>query len=287
MPGLLQIGANSHSQSMAFDHDPVPWLIARGWAATLVEPQPDAVAKLQSRYQGNTGVRVVQAAVCADATTESMPLYFINGSRTLGSNESDARCLGDAVAGTASFSKQHVLSHQRFYRFTPSQCAACAARLGRALPPTCMKRAYADNLDVLQVPCAPAAQVLKPLGDGGGSSRVALIVIDAEGEDDHVAMRLLEMRLGQPPAVLVYEHSHLRPSRHAALKTKLRDAGMRPYNRSGAALRLGEDAPAMPAASWAQLRRALVRVEARDNSVWLFGGREPLAADSPPPTPSA
>ena len=139
----------------------------------------------------------------------TIPLYFINGSRTLGANESDVRCLGDVVSGTASFSKALVMAHQRFYRYTPSQCASCATRLGRQLPPTCMRRVYADNLDVLQVRCAHAGQLFGVNATGvdrqAPPGSVSLLVVDAEGEDDRVVARMLAILGGEAPSVLVYE----------------------------------------------------------------------------------
>ena len=293
------MGANSHSDHTAFKHDPVPWLISHGWSATLIEPQPGPAALLRRRYESNAFVRIVQAAVCADVAMDAVPLFFVNGSLTLGANESDIRCLGDVVSGTASFSKAHVVAHQRFYRFTPSQCMGCAARLGRPLPPTCMKRVYTDNLDMIRVPCAQADQM--PFGGRGGAgagaaasrsahrrqhahasadgdssltaaaprerlASASLVVVDAEGEDDRVVDRLLEMAGGMPPPVLVYEQAHLRSSRKAALATRLRAAGLAVYNRTSRAQAppggLGET-------TWSQLRKALTRLDSRDNALWV------------------
>ena len=130
---VLQVGANAHSKAVAFSHDPVPRLIARGFSAVLVEPQPFAAESLRKAYAHNSLVRVVQAAFCPDASATTVPLWFINGTKNLGSNESDVRCAGAAISGTASFSRAHVMQHQRFYKFTPSRCANCARELGRAL----------------------------------------------------------------------------------------------------------------------------------------------------------
>ena len=260
-PSLLQIGANEHSSNAAFAHDPVPSLIRRGWSATLLEPQPGPASSLRTLYTSNSAVRVVQAAMCQDDATTSVPLYFINGSKTLGANESDFRCMGgNVISGTASFTRSLIMAHQRFYKYTPSQCANCAKFLGRPLPPTCMRRVYSDNLDVISVPCARAADLLS------GSETALLVVVDAEGEDDHIVTRLIELRKGAPPPVLVYEQAHLKKDRKHALARRLRSAGMVPYNRS--AMR----APFSPlsAASWSDIRRALTRVDMRDNAAWVL-----------------
>lgn len=272
-PFIVQVGANAHSQSGAFSHDPVPWLIARGWAATLVEPQPGPANDLRQRYANNPDVHVVEAAICGDTSAASVPLYFINGSRTLGANESDVRCLGDVVSGTASFSKALVMAHQRFYRYTPSQCASCATRLGRQLPPTCMRRVYADNLDVLQVRCAHAGQLFGVNATGvdrqAPPGSVSLLVVDAEGEDDRVVARMLAILGGEAPSVLVYEQAHLRGSRRAALHSRLRAAGMSLYNRTG--MRRAPKGSTLSPASWAQIRHVLARIEPRDNAAWVAG----------------
>ena len=267
-PSVLQIGANSHSTSTAFVHDPVPRLIANGWRAVLVEPQPDAAVALRHHYAGREDqVRVVEAAFCPSATARAMPLYFVNATKTLGANESDVRCVGDAIFGTASFSKAQVLRHQRWYRFTPSQCMACARRLGRPLPPTCMRRVYTDNLDVLTVPCASPEQLLASASSRTSSSRgIDALIVDVEGEDDRVVNRYLDLLAGAvPPPVVVYEHVHLGDARNAALRVRLRGAGMRPFN--WASMR-SPPARSMPPATWNHLRRVL-RGSERDNAVWV------------------
>ena len=276
MPTVLQIGANAHSADAAFAHDPVPWLIGHGWAATLVEPQPGPARSLRKRYTGNPSVRVVQGAFCPDSASSTVPLYFVNGSKTLGANESDIRCLGEkgAVSGTASFSRALVAGNQRFYRFTPSQCANCAKMLGRPLPPTCMRRVYADNLDVVNVSCVRQATELFDSGAAASSesssARISLAVIDCEGEDDHVVGRLLEMISGQPPEVLVYEQSHLKGHRRSTLASKLRALGMTTYNRS--TMKQPPAGSALSQASWGHLRHVLNRMDtSRDNAAWTRG----------------
>ena len=101
-------------------------LIGQGWSAVLLEPQPSAVAKLQSRYGLNAAVRIVPAAVCLNAMASSTTLWSLNLTKNVGSNESDPRCLGNLQTEIASLSRSHLLDHQRMYPFTPSQCKKCA-----------------------------------------------------------------------------------------------------------------------------------------------------------------
>ena len=140
---------------------------------------------LRSRYSRNGNVSVLREAVCPDASASSTMLWFINVSKMLGSNVSDARCLGDlsATSGTASLSRRHVTQYQRFYRFTPSQCKACSERLQKPLPPSCLSRVYVDNLDNVSVPCARLV-----------SERADALVVDAEGWDAAALTRLTVMK---------------------------------------------------------------------------------------------
>ena len=265
MESVLQIGANSHGADIAFSHDPVPTLIRQGWRATLVEPQPVAAGKLRAAYAATNGrVRVLEAAFCSEPGVSSVPLYFINGSRTLGSNESDIRCIGGdgAISGTASFSRQHVMAHQRFYKFTPSQCRSCAARLGRPLPPTCMRRVYADNLQMLDVRCVRTEDVAPDARSPDA------VVIDAEGQDGKIVLRLLDdfrTHGARMPFVIVYEHAHLRAGHKQQLAASLQALGFSPY-RSGKAAR----GSALPnGMAWTAMRHALNRVNAVENSLWV------------------
>lgn len=280
VPTLLQIGANSHGDSPGFLHDPAPKLISKHWAAVLVEPQPSAAMALRHRYEGNRRVRVVQAALCPDGSPASMVLHFINGSRTLGANESDVRCMfDDAISGTASFSRAHVVAHQRWYRKTPSQCARCSEKLGRPLPPTCLRRVYTDNLDSIDVPCASAAQLLPDSGSNHQSTDSAqhvstraadFVVVDTEGADDMVISRYLQLA-PRPPALLVFERTFIPGRRWKALSTLLRAAGLQPYNRT--AMRKVPRGSELRLADWRMLRAVISlgsRDFLRDNSVWAL-----------------
>jgi hypothetical protein len=266
MPTVLQIGANYHGGSRSHMHDPVPILIEHGWSATLIEPQAAAVAALHDKYRGNPAVEVRQEAVCAEAEDASVTLWFVNTSHALGSNHSDPRCLGDlgAIQGTASVTRKLVLQNQRFYRYTPSQCKACAARLQRPLPPNCMSRVYLDNLQNSSVPCSRLA-----------SLRTAdVLIVDAEGLDAVVVRRYLQVA-SKPPSALVYEHAHLPGSTRLALAAHLKALGMERFTATMAkarwpTFRRWSHQRQKLGPRWDILRRVLLRVEARDNSVWLM-----------------
>lgn len=275
VPVVLQIGANAHSDDAAFTHDPVPRLIGRGWGAILLEPQSHAAASLRVRYRHLPQISVVEAAFCVDDASQSMPLWFVNGTRTLGANESDVRCVGKAISGTASFSRAHVLQHQRWYRYTPSQCAACSRLLGRALPPTCMRRVYLDNVEVANVPCATYRHLFpaRNRSSGGQTSSELLgadaVVVDVEGADDKVVSRYLDLATeAATPSVLVYEHAHLRPQRRAALASRLRAVGLVQYRASEMKAPPGTMAN-LHARHWTAMRHVLARVNANDNAVWV------------------
>ena len=285
VPTLLQIGANSHGDSLGFLHDPAPKLISKHWAAVLLEPQPGAAMALRRRYAGNRRVRVVQAALCRDGSPPSMVLYFVNGSRTLGSNESDVRCMfDDAISGTASFSRAHVVAHQRWYRSTPSQCAKCSALLGRPLPPTCMSRVYTANLDSIDVPCASVAQLLSNSNDERTDAtqrrlpRAAdFVVVDTEGADDMVVARYLQLA-PRPPALLMFERTFIPGKRWKKLFNRLRAAGLQPFNWTG--MRSVPRGSELRRADWRMLRAVLWRrLRSRDflkeNSVWALASTEP------------
>lgn len=288
---VLQVGANSHSSFAAHQHDPVPLLIKQGWHAVLIEPQPTAAASLRKKHGANPHVRVVNAAVCLDAAASAMPLFFVNASRTHGSNDSDTRCLGSendveaTLSGMASFSEAHIIKHERFYRYTPSQCARCAQRLSRPLPPTCMRRVFSANLDRISVACAPftrslIASLSSTFSDGGGvagskglgervseqSLAAGALVVDAEGADALIVERYLESGLPLPSAI-VYESAHLRSSSKRRLTARLAQVGMAQYEPRS--LRRMRPPASIPSWLWRGLRLALSRVEARDNIVWL------------------
>ena len=258
---VVQVGANTHSASYAFSHDPVPYMISHGWSATLIEPQPQHVAKLRERYSSNSAVAVRAEAVCTDMTQTSTTLWYINTtSKSFGANHSDVRCLGDlgAISGTASLTRRQVLTHQRHYKYTPSQCAACAQRLGHPLPPTCMARVYLDNVENASVPCMQLSTL-------SIAHPTDVLVVDAEGHDADIVMRFLDELMGSAlPHALVYEHAHLRGTTRSMLAKRLSAAGM---VRAGD---LRRPSKRLPSHGWTALRHALALVDGKDNSVWVL-----------------
>jgi hypothetical protein len=231
---LLQIGANDGcGVSRGRCSDPVATLIRQGWGAVLMEPQLDAVAKLQSRHGLNTGIRIVRAALCLDPDALNTTLWSLNLTKNIGMNESDPRCLGNLQTELASLSKGHLLAHQRWYPYTPSQCRKCAATLGRALPSTCLSRVITDNLEPTSVPCGSFERELRHLGEPLAPPE--LLVSDAEGHDDQVITRYFATGLA-PPAFLRYEWNHLGRQRAQKLANLLRDVhGMVPFSQGAVA----------------------------------------------------
>ena len=163
---LLQIGANIHEAITYAQDDPAPLAVARGWAATLLEPMPDIFAKLERRYTPRPpSVDLVNAAVCDACGNTPLQVYSVdltNATGNWGSNDSDARCLA-ANAGTeaciprcegashwtseiASLDHAHLTKHNRLFGYGPNQCRRCAARLERPMPNDCMRNVIAKNL---------------------------------------------------------------------------------------------------------------------------------------------
>jgi hypothetical protein len=215
-----------------------------GWKGVLLEPLPSALRKLRTRYERNPRVRVVPAAICSDAAARNMSLWSIDGSSTksYGNNESDIRCIGDALRHeSASLSKAGLLAHSVQMRFTPAQCLRCEQIVGRALPPTCLKRAIFDNIISSDVPCANMRELLSTAfaGDKGatdlqqpGEARPPHVLeVDAEGLDTVVLERYLKSGLRAPP-VVIFEQSHMRGSQRSTTGAMLKRNGMVPFNLS-------------------------------------------------------
>eukprot|EP00316_Scyphosphaera_apsteinii_P010124 CAMPEP_0119319720 /NCGR_PEP_ID=MMETSP1333-20130426/50153_1 /TAXON_ID=418940 /ORGANISM="Scyphosphaera apsteinii, Strain RCC1455" /LENGTH=250 /DNA_ID=CAMNT_0007326199 /DNA_START=92 /DNA_END=844 /DNA_ORIENTATION=+ len=182
-PLLVQVGANEHVSH----HDPAVGAIARGWRAVLLEPMPAFAATLKLKYAteiASRGVRVVDAAVCDSKcrdTTRTVYYFDHNGTRNLGSNSSDPRCAPSWLNELSSFSRHHVLSHQARMRVAPKVCTACAAKLRRPLPMSCLSRILLDNLAQSTVRCMCLQQLLSK-----HERYVALLMIDAQGHDAQI-----------------------------------------------------------------------------------------------------
>ena len=248
---LVQIGAHDHGSTK---HDKVPVLLARGWRGVLIEPLPWAAQRLRQRYslQPNQ-VRIIEAAVCTNASARTAVLTTINSSNTLshGQNESDVRCLGKTIRDeTASLSRSHLLRHSRTMRFTPAQCETCASAVGHALPPTCMRHVLKANMASFTVACARdwTDELHRFDGDAtrrrstgateGMLTRAAttpraphLLKCDAEGADDAVLQRYFAAGL-PAPAVVIFEQLHLRHWQRAEVGKLLSAHGMVPFNLS-------------------------------------------------------
>jgi hypothetical protein len=238
---LLQIGANIHEATTYDQADPAPLAVARGWAATLIEPMPDIFARLARRYTPRPPrVELVNAAVCdacGDAPLQMYSIDLTNATGNWGSNDSDARCLA-ANAGPeaciphcknashwtseiASLDRMHLEKHNRFFNYGPNQCRRCAARLGRPMPSNCMRSVITKNIKATGVRCFCAATELK--ARLRFDNRLSLLMVDAEGHDDAVLHQFPFAAIR--PARILFEANHLRPQRFYRLARYLRAWG--------------------------------------------------------------
>lgn len=96
--GFVQVGAFDGSAN-----DPIHDLVLRfGWRGVLVEPQPEAFARLQQTYAGIDGLVFLNAAIGPRAGTR--PFYFISGDEP-----GDPWWRGQV----ASFRREHLMKHIR------------------------------------------------------------------------------------------------------------------------------------------------------------------------------
>lgn len=235
---LLQIGANIHEATTYSQADPAPLAVARGWAATLLEPMPDVFAKLKRRYTPRPPrVDLVNAAVCDACGSAPLQMYSVdltNATGNWGTNDSDARCL-DANAGPekciprcegashwtseiASLDRAHVKRHNRFFAYGPNQCRRCAERLERPMPSNCMRNVIAKNLKTTNVRCFCTTTELGPR-----LRHLSLLMIDAEGYDDAVLLQFPFKAIR--PARILFEAHHLGSRRFYRLARYLRTWG--------------------------------------------------------------
>ena len=242
---LFQIGANIHEATTYAQDDPAPIAVARGWAATLLEPMPDIFAKLERRYTPRPPrVDLVNAAVCdacGDAPLQMYSVDLTNATGNWGTNDSDTRCLA-ANAGSeacrprcagashwtseiASLDRAHLEKHNRFFAYGPNQCRRCAARLERPMPGNCMRNVIAKNIKATNVRCFCTTTELK-------AGRLSLLMIDAEGYDDAVLHQFPFEAIR--PARILFEAHHLGSRRFYRLARYLRTWG---YEMLGGTLR--------------------------------------------------
>ena len=237
---LFQIGANIHEATTYAQADPAPLAVARGWAATLLEPMPDVFAKLERRYTPRPPrVELVNAAVCDACGGVPLRMYSIdltNATGNWGTNDSDARCLA-ANAGPeacrprcrgashwtseiASLDRAHVEKHNGFFGYGPTQCRRCAQRLERPMPSNCMRNVIIKNIKATNVSCFCTLDLGSRLRR---SIRLSLLMIDAEGFDDTV-LHQFPFETVRPARVL-FEANHLGAWRFYRLARHLRAWG--------------------------------------------------------------
>lgn len=233
---LFQIGANIHEATTYEQADPAPLAVARGWAATLLEPMPDIFARLDRRYTPRPPrVELVNAAVCDACGAAPLQMYSIdltNATGNWGTNDSDARCLA-ANAGPeaciprcegashwtseiASLDRAHLERHNRLFAYGPSQCKRCAARLERPMPSNCMRNVIVRNIKATNVRCFCTTTELE-------ARHLSLLMIDAEGHDDAVLYQFPFEAIH--PARILFEANHLGLRRFYRLARYLRTWG--------------------------------------------------------------
>ena len=238
---LFQIGANIHEATTYDQADPAPLAVARGWAATLLEPMPDIFADLERHYTPRPShVDLVNAAVCdacGDAPLQMYSVDLTNATGNWGSNDSDARCFA-ANAGSeaciprcegashwtseiASLDRTHLAKHNRFFGYGPTQCRRCAERLERPMPSNCMRNAIVKNIKATSVRCFCVATELRTHLRRG--NHLSMLIIDAEGHDDAVLYQFPFATIR--PARVLFEANHLGLRRFYRLARHLRAWG--------------------------------------------------------------
>ena len=237
---LFQIGANIHEATTYDQADPAPLAVARGWAATLLEPMPDIFAKLEQRYTPRPpSVDLVNAAVCDACGEAPLQMYSVdltNATGNWGSNDSDTRCLA-ANAGPetciprckganhwtseiASLDRTHLERHNRFFAYGPNQCRRCAQRLEQPMPNDCMRNVIVKNIKSTSVRCfCTTTELVKLLRRG----HLSLLMVDAEGFDDAVILQFPFKTVR--PARILFEANHLASRRFYRLARYLREWG--------------------------------------------------------------
>lgn len=234
---VVQIGANEHDDTGYVNViDVVPGCIKRGWRAVLVEPMPNAYAKLEAKYaslagtSGGSGrVSLLRAAVCESCINAPSMMYYVdlsNATGNHGSDQSDARCFklgqfGQFVTEIASLSEWHVISHQRLFKSNPRSCARCTTALGRSspLPSNCMRSAVVNNVRRIATRCLCLATELAERA----ITHVDLLMVDAEGYDAQTlrAFPFGAVRVDR----IVFEATHMPNVQFRALASHLRSFG--------------------------------------------------------------
>lgn len=157
--------------------DPVSHFIRKHhWRGLLVEPVPRIFEALQRNYAGVPGVQFANVAI--SDRDESRPFYFL---------DDPARELPAWAGEVGSFVKELVTTHIG----------------GRDV------RSFTREI---QVPCLTPATLLRQ----HDVSRVDVVVIDAQGYDDHILLKLPMEQIR--PRLIIFEHCLLDEPRRQACK---------------------------------------------------------------------
>lgn len=164
--------------------DPVSHFIRKHrWQGLLVEPVPRIFEALKKNYQGVTGVQFANVAI--SDRDESRPFYFLDDPK---------RELPAWAGEVGSFVKELVTTEIG----------------GRDV------RSFTREI---QVPCLTPGSLLKQ----HQIARVDVVVIDAQGYDDHILLKLPMDQIR--PQLIIFEHCLLDQARRSACEQFLRDHG--------------------------------------------------------------
>lgn len=125
---LLQVGAYDGETN-----DPVVHLLRGGWRGVLVEPQPDAAARLRRLHAERPHVQVFEVAL--DARDGTRPLWSIAGDGP------------DWLPQLASFSREHLTKH---LPYSPAASIRCSTVETWTFD-TLLARAGDPHVDLLQL----------------------------------------------------------------------------------------------------------------------------------------
>lgn len=162
---FVQIGAYDGQES-----DPLNSMIKEyKWKGILIEPQPEAFARLKENYSSLNGLIFENVAIAAEEG--SLPFFRLRNTFSH---------LFHADYGTlASFDANHILKHLS----TPNTSE--------------------DVLEAIQISCMPLSKLL----DKHQVNKIDLLQIDAEGYDYQILQMIPFDRI--KPRVIRFEHANL------------------------------------------------------------------------------
>jgi FkbM family methyltransferase len=161
-----------------------PILDTKPWNGIMVEPVPYVFERLRANYEGRPRISLENAAIADhDGTMAFYHLRQAEDRVTAG--------LPRWYDGIGSFSREAVLNHA-------------------SLLPDLEQR-----LTCVDVPCLTFDSLCRK----HSVDRVDLLIVDTEGYD-HEVLRNIDWQVHRP-ALVVYEHYHLRPEDRARLRTDL------------------------------------------------------------------